>query len=126
MNQTQFEKIKNGKGFVAALDQSGGSTPKALALYGVKEDAYSNEDEMFDLVHEMRTRIITSPAFDSDKILGAILFEQTMDSKIDGLYTGDYLAEKKGIVHLLKVDKGFAEESNGVKLMKPLNNLDAI
>src|SRR5690625_967886 len=106
MQQDQLEKIKNGKGFIAALDQSGGSTPKALAAYGVTEDAYSSEDEMFDLVHEMRTRIITSPAFDADKILGAILFEQTMDSKIEGLYTGDYLAEKKGIVPFLKVDKG--------------------
>src|SRR5690625_569475 len=124
MNQTQFEKIKNGKGFVAALDQSGGSTPKALALYGVKEDAYSNEDEMFDLVHEMRTRIITSPAFDSDKILGAILFEQTMDSKIEGMCTADYLAEKKGIVPFLKVDKGLADESGGVQLMKPIHDLD--
>jgi fructose-bisphosphate aldolase class I len=124
MNQTQFEKIKNGKGFVAALDQSGGSTPKALALYGVEEDAYSNEDEMFDLVHEMRTRIITSPAFDSDKILGAILFEQTMDSKIEGMYTADYLAEKKGIVPFLKVDKGLADESGGVQLMKPIHDLD--
>ena len=126
MQQDQLEKIKNGKGFIAALDQSGGSTPKALAAYGVTEDAYSSEDEMFDLVHEMRTRIITSPAFDADKILGAILFEQTMDSKIEGLYTGDYLAEKKGIVPFLKVDKGLAEESNGVQLMKPINDLDEI
>ncbi|MFA1819223.1 fructose bisphosphate aldolase [Virgibacillus oceani] len=126
MNQTQFEKVKNGKGFIAALDQSGGSTPKALALYGVEEDAYANEDEMFDLVHEMRKRIITSPAFDSDKILGAILFEQTMDSKIEGMYTGDYLAEKKGIAPFLKVDKGLAEESGGVQLMKPINDLDEI
>lgn len=124
MQQSQLEKVKNGKGFVAALDQSGGSTPKALALYGVSEDAFSNEDEMFDLVHEMRTRIITSPAFDSDKILGAILFEQTMDREIEGMYTGDYLAEKKGIVPFLKVDKGLAEESNGVQMMKPIHDLD--
>lgn len=124
MQQSQFEKIKNDKGFIAALDQSGGSTPKALAAYGVLEDAYSNEEEMFELVHDMRTRIITSPAFNSDKILGAILFEQTMDRKIEGMYTGDYLAEEKGIVPFLKVDKGLAEESNGVQLMKPINNLD--
>src|SRR5690625_1333490 len=124
MQQNQLEKIKNGKGFIAALDQSGGSTPKALAAYGISEDAYSGEDEMFDLVHEMRTRIIISPAFDSDQILGAILFEQTMDRKIESMYTGDYLAEKKGIVPFLKVDKGLAEESNGVQLMKPINDLD--
>ncbi|WP_077329652.1 fructose bisphosphate aldolase [Virgibacillus siamensis] len=124
MQQDQLEEIKNGKGFIAALDQSGGSTPKALAAYGVSEDAYSNEDEMFELVHEMRTRIITSPAFDSEKILGAILFEQTMDSKIEGKYTADYLADVKGIVPFLKVDKGLAEESNGVQLMKPIHDLD--
>ncbi|MBS4207356.1 fructose bisphosphate aldolase [Bacillus sp. FJAT-50079] len=124
MQKSQFEKIKNGKGFIAALDQSGGSTPNALAAYGVSKDAYSNEGEMFDLVHEMRTRIITSPAFNSDKILGAILFEQTMDRKIEGMYTGDYLAEKKGIVPFLKVDKGLAEESNGVQRMKPIDDLD--
>lgn len=126
MNQNQFEKVKNGKGFIAALDQSGGSTPKALAAYGVSEDAFSNEDEMFDLVHEMRTRIITSPAFDANQILGAILFEQTMDSKIEGMYTGDYLAEKKGIAPFLKVDKGLADESNGVQLMKPITDLEDI
>ncbi|WP_099157033.1 fructose bisphosphate aldolase [Virgibacillus ndiopensis] len=124
MRQDQLQKMKNGKGFIAALDQSGGSTPKALAAYGVPEDAYSNEDEMFDLVHEMRTRIITSPAFDSDYILGAILFEQTMDREIEGMYTGDYLSEKKGIVPFLKVDKGLAEESNGVQMMKPITDLD--
>lgn len=124
MNQKQFDKIKNGKGFIAALDQSGGSTPKALAAYGIPEEAYSNEDEMFDLVHKMRTRIITSPAFDSDHILGAILFEQTMDREIEGKYTGDYLAEEKGIVPFLKVDKGLADESNGVQLMKPMPDLD--
>ena len=124
MQQSQFEIVKNGKGFIAALDQSGGSTPKALAAYGVSEEAYSNEDEMFDLVHEMRTRIITSPAFDSEKILGAILFEQTMDRKIEGMYTGDYLAEKKGIAPFLKVDKGLAEETDGVQLMKPIHDLD--
>ncbi|WP_077356701.1 fructose bisphosphate aldolase [Virgibacillus halodenitrificans] len=124
MQQHQLEKIKNGKGFIAALDQSGGSTPKALAAYGVPETAFSNEDEMFDLVHQMRTRIITSPAFNPEHILGAILFEQTMDSKIDGKYTGDFLAEEKGIVPFLKVDLGLAEESNGVQLMKPITDLD--
>ncbi|WP_087972009.1 fructose bisphosphate aldolase [Oceanobacillus rekensis] len=124
MNQNQLDKIKNGKGFIAALDQSGGSTPKALAAYGISKDAYSSEDEMFDLVHKMRSRIITSPAFDSDYILGAILFEQTMDREIEGMYTGDYLAEKKGIVPFLKVDKGLAEEANGVQLMKPITDLD--
>jgi fructose-bisphosphate aldolase class I len=124
MQQDQFEKIKDGKGFIAALDQSGGSTPKALAAYGVSEDAFSSEDEMFDLVHKMRTRIITSPAFDANQILGAILFEQTMDSKIEDMYTADYLAEKKGIVPFLKVDKGLAGESNGVQLMKPIPDLD--
>src|SRR5699024_2498011 len=125
MQQSQFEKIKNEKGFIAALDQSGGSTPKALASYGVSEDAYSNEDEMFDLVHEMRTRIMTSPAFDSDYILGAILFEQTMDRKIEDKYTGDYLTEK-GIVPFLKVDKGLAEESDGVQRMKPIPDLETM
>jgi len=123
MQQSQFEKIKNGKGFIAALDQSGGSTPKALAAYGIPKDSYSSEEEMFDLVHEMRTRIITSPAFDSDKILGAILFEQTMDRKIEGKYTGDYLIDK-GIVPFLKVDKGLADEENGVQMMKPIPDLD--
>ena len=123
MNNSQFEKIKNGKGFIAALDQSGGSTPKALAEYGVPEDSYSGEDEMFDLVHQMRTRIITSPAFNSDQILGAILFEQTMDREIEGKYTADHLADK-GIVPFLKVDKGLAETKNGVQLMKPIDNLD--
>lgn len=126
MNEIQFDKIKNGKGFIAALDQSGGSTPKALAAYGVQEDAYANEDEMFNLVHDMRTRIITSPAFDSKYILGAILFEQTMDREIEGMYTADYLAEKKEIVPFLKVDKGLAEEANGVQLMKPITNLDEL
>ncbi|MDV2581540.1 fructose bisphosphate aldolase [Alkalibacillus haloalkaliphilus] len=123
MNQTHFDKMKNGNGFIAALDQSGGSTPKALAGYGVTEDQYSNEEEMFDLVHQMRTRIITSPAFDADKILGAILFEQTMDSEIEGKYTGDYLSEK-GIVPFLKIDKGLADVENGVQLMKPIHDLD--
>ncbi|MGP4062375.1 fructose bisphosphate aldolase [Halobacillus sp. H74] len=123
MNNSQFDKIKNGKGFIAALDQSGGSTPKALAEYGVPEDSYSGEDEMFDRVHQMRTRIITSPAFDSDHILGTILFEQTMDREIKGKYTAEYLADN-GIVPFLKVDKGLAEQENGVQLMKPIHDLD--
>lgn len=122
----QLDKMKYGKGFIAALDQSGGSTPKALAAYGISEEAYSNEEEMFDLVHQMRTRIITSPAFDSEYILGAILFEQTMDSKIKDIYTADYLANEKGIIPFLKVDKGLAEENDGVQLMKPIDNLSEI
>ncbi|AYU54418.1 fructose bisphosphate aldolase [Staphylococcus debuckii] len=125
MNQEQFDKIKNGKGFIAALDQSGGSTPKALKDYGVEENEYSNDEEMFNLVHEMRTRIITSPAFDGEKILGAILFEQTMDREVEGKYTGAYLADK-GIVPFLKVDKGLAEETDGVQLMKPIPDLDKL
>lgn len=126
MNQAQIDIIRNGNGFIAALDQSGGSTPKALSLYGVDEGSYSSEDEMFNLVHELRTRIITSPAFSSNYILGAILFEQTMDRKIEDFYTADYLWEKKGIVPFLKIDKGLADESEGVQLMKPnpgLNDL---
>lgn len=125
MNQEQFDKVKNGNGFIAALDQSGGSTPKALKAYGIMEDSYSGEDEMFDLVHDMRTRIITSPSFNADQILGAILFEQTMDRKIEGKYTAEYLAGK-GIVPFLKVDKGLADEANGVQLMKPMPDLDSL
>ena len=123
MNQEQLAVIQNREGFIAALDQSGGSTPKALKLYGVEEDAYSTEEEMFDLVHQMRTRIITSPSFDSKQILGAILFEQTMESKIQDLYSSEFLWEKKEIVPFLKVDKGLAELSNGVQLMKPIPGL---
>jgi len=123
MNNSHFDKIKNGEGFIAALDQSGGSTPKALADYGVPEDSYSNEDEMFDLVHQMRTRLITSPSFNSDQILGVILFEQTMDREIEGKYTADYLSDK-GIVPFLKVDKGLADQETGVQLMKPIHDLD--
>lgn len=126
MNKEQLKKVRDGKGFIAALDQSGGSTPNALSAYGVLEDTYSSEDEMFTLVHEMRTRIITSPAFDSQYILGAILFEQTVESKIEGMYTADYLADKKGIVPFLKIDKGLAELKNGVQLMKPMPELDAL
>jgi len=123
-NEAQLKKMHSGKGFIAALDQSGGSTPKALAQYGITENSYSNEEEMYTLVHEMRTRIIKSPAFDSEYILGAILFENTMDRKIDGQWTADYLWEKKNIVPFLKVDKGLADLSNGVQLMKPISNLD--
>ena len=119
MNEKQLEKMKNGNGFIAALDQSGGSTPKALRQYGLDESNYSNEEEMFDLVHKMRTRIIKSPAFNSEKILGAILFERTMDSMIDGKYTADYLWEEKGIIPILKVDKGLADLEDGVQVMKP-------
>ena len=116
--------MKNGKGFIAALDQSGGSTPKALERYGVGKDAYSTDAEMFDLVHEMRTRIITSPSFSSEYILAAILFENTMDRQIQGMPTSDYLWEKKGVVPLLKVDKGLDAEKDGVQLMKPMPALD--
>lgn len=123
MNQEQLDKVKQGHGFIAALDQSGGSTPKALKAYGVNEDQYTNEDEMFDMVHEMRSRIITSPSFTSNKVLGAILFEQTMDREVEGQYTGDYLADK-GIVPFLKVDKGLADLENGVQLMKPIPDLE--
>lgn len=123
MNQKQFDQMKNNPGFIAALDQSGGSTPKALKAYGIAEDRYDNEDEMFTLVHQMRTRIITNPAFDK-RILGAILFEQTMDREIEGKKTGDYLWDVKGVVPFLKVDKGLAEEEDGVQLMKPIPGLD--
>ena len=119
MNE-KLEKMRNGKGFIAALDQSGGSTPKALKLYGVNEDQYSNEAEMFDLIHKMRTRIIKSPAFNEQKILGAILFEQTMDSKIDGKYTADFLWEEKRVLPFLKIDKGLNDlDADGVQTMKP-------
>ena len=124
MNNKQFEIIQTGKGFIAALDQSGGSTPKALLTYGINENSYSNEEEMYNLVHEMRTRIIKSPAFDSQYVLGAILFENTMDRFIDGQYTADFLWEKKGIVPFLKVDKGLAGLEDGVQLMKPIDGLD--
>ncbi|WP_149208450.1 fructose bisphosphate aldolase [Flavobacterium johnsoniae] len=126
MNQEQLNRMHSGKGFIAALDQSGGSTPKALSQYGVQENSYSNDEEMYTLVHEMRTRIIKTPAFDSKYILGAILFENTMDRKIDGLWTADYLWEKKNIVPFLKVDKGLADLASGVQLMKPIPNLDEL
>lgn len=126
MNQEQLEFVKNGKGFIAALDQSGGSTPKALALYGVSEDQYSTEEEMYDLIHEMRTRVMTAPSFNSDSIIGAILFEQTMDRKVEGQYTPDYLWKEKGVVPFLKVDKGLADEENGVQVMKLISDLDDV
>ncbi len=124
MNEQQLEVMRNGKGFIAALDQSGGSTPKALLQYGVAEDTYSDEEGMYTAVHTMRTRIIQSPAFDSQSILGAILFENTMDREIDGKPTADYLWENKGVVPFLKVDKGLDELRGGVQLMKPIPDLD--
>jgi len=124
MNAEQFEKVKRGAGFVAALDQSGGSTPKALRLYGIGEDAYSSEEEMFDLVHQMRTRIITSPSFGGNRILAAILFENTMDRVIAGRPAADYLWTVKKIVPFLKIDKGLAGEDDGAQVMKPIPNLD--
>lgn len=126
MNKEQFERMKNGKGFIAALDQSGGSTPKALLNYGVTEDSYSNEEEMFEQVHEMRKRIIKDKAFTSDRILAAILFKVTMNSKIDGKFTGDYLWEEKGIVPILKVDEGLDVEKDGAQLMKPFKHIDEL
>ncbi len=126
MNQKQVDRVKKGKGFIAALDQSGGSTPKALAAYGIPQNSYSGEDQMFDLVHEMRRRIITAPAFSDKNLVGAILFEQTMDRTIEGKYTADYLWDVKGVVPFLKVDKGLTEEAEGVQLMKPIPDLDGL
>lgn len=126
MNEKMAAQAANKDGFIAALDQSGGSTPKALKLYGVDESAWSTEAEMFDLVHQMRARIIKSPAFTGDKVMGAILFEQTMDRDIDGIPTAQYLWEKRHVVPFLKVDKGLAETTDGVKLMKPMPDLDAL
>ncbi len=123
MNKEQLDKMKNAPGFIAALDQSGGSTPKALGLYGISEDAWSSEDEMFDLVHQMRARIITSPSFNGNRILAAILFEKTMDGEIEGKPTAKFLWEDKNIVPILKVDKGLADEEHGVQLMKPMPDL---
>lgn len=124
MDATQLDKIRSGAGFFAALDQSGGSTPKALAEYGIDEDRYSDDDQMFDLVHRMRTRIVTNPAFDGNRVIGAILFEQTMDREVDGLGTGEYLWQRKNVVPFLKVDKGLADVTDGVQLMKPIDTLD--
>jgi fructose-bisphosphate aldolase class I len=124
--EEQAQKIKAGNGFIAALDQSGGSTPKALAQYGISADAWSNDEEMFTVVHAMRTRIVTSPSFSGDKILAAILFENTMDRSIEGKATADYLWNVKRVVPILKVDKGLADEADGVQLMKPNPDLDAL
>jgi fructose-bisphosphate aldolase class I len=125
MNNDMLQQMKSGKGFIAALDQSGGSTPKALALYGVTESAYSNEAEMFDRMHEMRSRLIKSPVFNGDRVIGAILFEMTMERTIDGLGSAEYLWTKKRVVPFLKVDNGLADEANDVQLMKPIPELGA-
>jgi fructose-bisphosphate aldolase, class I len=126
LNEQQFQKMKSHPGFIAALDQSGGSTPKALAEYGIKEGSWSNEDEMFTIVHQMRTRMITSPAFNGERIVGAILFENTMDRDIDGWLAADYLWEVKRVVPFLKVDKGLEPDKEGVQLMKPISGLAAL
>ncbi|MFN2339699.1 MAG: fructose bisphosphate aldolase [Halanaerobium sp.] len=124
MNKKQYDVMKNKKGFIAALDQSGGSTPGALEGYGISEAEYDGTAEMFDLIHQMRTRVITSPAFSSEHILGAILFKQTMERKVNGKYTADYLWEEKGVVPILKVDEGKEDKKNGVQLMKEMKELD--
>jgi fructose-bisphosphate aldolase, class I len=126
MNQQQLSIMHQGKGFIAALDQSGGSTPKALADYGIKQDAYSTEEQMFELVHQMRSRIITNPAFTKEHILGAILFERTMENMIGDKHTADFLWEVKGIVPFLKIDRGLADEQDGVQLMKPIPGLEEL
>ena len=126
MNKEQFAKVKSGKGFIAALDQSGGSTPKALMLYGIDESEYSGDEQMYDLIHAMRTRIIKSSAFSGERVLGAILFEMTMDRKIDGKRSAEYLWEDKGVVPFLKIDKGLADEADGVQVMKPMPELNAL
>ncbi len=126
MNRDMLDKVRTSTGFLAALDQSGGSTPKALLAYGVEESAYDGEDEMFDMVHAMRSRIITSPAFDGDRVLGAILFEMTMDREIEGRGSAEFLWNEKGVVPFLKCDKGLADEANGAQVMKPMPDLDAL
>ena len=126
VNQQQLEQMRTGKGFIAALDQSGGSTPKALKLYGVDESSYSNEDEMFDVIHSMRSRMVMSPAFTGNRVLAAILFEGTMDRSIDGVGSAEYLWSRKQVIAILKVDKGLADEADGVQLMKPMPELDAL
>jgi fructose-bisphosphate aldolase class I len=126
MNQEQVTKMRSGKGFIAALDQSGGSTPKALRLYGIEESAYSGDEQMFDLIHQMRTRMIKSPAFGGDRVLGAILFEGTMDRTIDGMPSAQFLWSQKQVIPFLKVDKGLADEQDGVQVMKPMPELDAL
>ena len=124
--EAMLDKMRNGEGFIAALDQSGGSTPKALKLYGLGEDSYGNETEMYDRIHEMRSRIITSPSFNGDRVLAAILFEMTMDRDIEGRGTADYLWNVKQIVPILKIDKGLQDEANGVQMMKPMPGLDEL
>lgn len=126
MNRNQFDKLRTGRGFIAALDQSGGSTPKALRLYGIEESAYSGDEEMFALMHAMRARIIASPSFGGDRILAAILFENTMDRQIESRDTAEYLWDVKGVVPILKVDKGLNPEVDGVQLMKPMPDLDVL
>lgn len=126
MNRDMLDKVRTSTGFLAALDQSGGSTPKALLAYGVEESAYDGEDEMFDMVHAMRSRIITSPAFDGDRVLGAILFEMTMDREIEGRGSAEFLWNEKGVVPFLKCDKGLADEADGAQVMKPMPDLDAL
>lgn len=126
MNQDQVTRMREGQGFIAALDQSGGSTPKALRLYGIEEGSYSGDEQMFDLIHAMRTRMIKSPAFDGRRVLGAILFEGTMDRSIDGVGAAQYLWERKQVIPFLKVDKGLADEADGVQVMKPMPDLDAL
>ena len=126
MNQEMAEKFRSARGFIAALDQSGGSTPKALKLYGIEESEYSGDDQMFDLVHQMRTRIMKNSAFNGDRVLAAILFEGTMDRDIDGVGSAEYLWNSKNIVPVVKVDKGFADEENGAQVMKPMAELDAL
>jgi fructose-bisphosphate aldolase class I len=125
-NSEQLEQIRSGKGFIAALDQSGGSTPKALRLYGVEEDAYANDEEMFDQIHPMRTRIVKATAFNGDKVIGAILFEKTMDREMDGVPSGKFIWDDSGVVPFLKIDKGLEAEADGVQLMKHIDGLDAL
>jgi fructose-bisphosphate aldolase class I len=126
MNQEQLTRMRDGKGFIAALDQSGGSTPKALKLYGVEETAFSNDEEMFALIHGMRSRMVTSPPFNGDRILGAILFEGTMDQNIEGVGAAEYLWKTKKVIPFLKIDKGLADDANGVQIMKPNLDLDGL
>ena len=126
MNQEQLTRMRDGKGFIAALDQSGGSTPKALLLYGVEESEYSGEEEMFDVIHAMRSRMVQSPAFTGDRVLGAILFEGTMDREIGGMGSAEFLWSQKKVIPFLKIDKGLADEENGVQVMKPNPGLDAL
>ena len=126
MNNEQLTRMRDGKGFIAALDQSGGSTPKALRLYGIEESTYSGDEQMFDLMHAMRTRMILSPAFNGERVLGAILFEGTMDRSIEGMGSAEFLWTKKKVIPFLKVDKGLADEAEGVQMMKPMPDLDAL